>query len=302
MVQEDVTTVLPPERRVQIFDRMLAMYRLQFGHVAASEAHVVQMTHDNLDEARSREQLEALAAATGLSLSGKRLLEVGSGVGLTVAVARRIMGAEAYGIEPGKDEYDGTLSVSWDILDAAGIERTAIREGVGESIPFPDSSFDIVYSSNVLEHVDDPPRVVSEIVRVLKLGGVAQIVVPNYGSWWEGHYGILWPPHLPGWAGKLYVGLLGRDPAFIDTLQLVTRGKLERWLVPHRDRIEVLGWGVETWEARVRGLAFAEYSALGRLKAVLRIVHRLRLVSAVVAVGKLLHWETPLILTFRRQQ
>jgi SAM-dependent methyltransferase len=276
------------------------MYRRHFGRVAASDAHVVQMTHDNLDEARSREQLENLIATTGVPLAGKTLLEVGSGIGLTVAIARRVMGAEAFGIEPGDDEYEGTLKVSWEVLDAAGIDRAVIRQGVGEAIPFADQSFDVAYSSNVLEHVDDPPRVLAEIIRVLKIGGVAQIVVPNYGSWWEGHYGIIWLPHLPAWAGKQYVRMLGCDPAFIDTLRLVTRGKLERWLAPHRNNIEIIDWGVGTWEARVRGLGFSEYSALGRLKAILRVLHRLKVIPLVIALGRALHWETPLMLTFRR--
>jgi SAM-dependent methyltransferase len=280
----------------------LAMYRLHFGGIAASKAHIIQMARDSVDEARSREQLGSLIAATHSPLAGRRLLEIGSGIGLTVAVARRVMGADAFGIEPGDDEYEGTLKVSWDLLTAAGIDPAVIRKGVGEAIPFPDQSFDVVYSSNVLEHVDDPPRVLAETIRVLKEGGLAQIVVPNYGSWWEGHYGIIWPPHIPAWAGKLYVRMLGRDPAFVDTLQLVTRDRLERWLAPHRDRIDILDWGVQTWEERVRSLGFSEYSALGRLKAILRVLHWLKVVGLVIALGRALHWETPIILTFRRRR
>jgi SAM-dependent methyltransferase len=289
------------QTREAFFQRLFAMYEPYFGRIAASRAHLLQMTRDNLDEGRSLEQLKALSAAIGESLEGKRLLEVGSGIGLTVALARKVMQVEAYGIEPGDDEYEGSLRVSWDILKAAGLDSSFIQHGVGEAIPFPDASFDIVYSSNVLEHVNEPPKVVAEIVRVLKPGGYAQIVVPNYGSWWEGHYGIVWLPHLPATLGKAYVRLLGRDPQFIDTLQLVTRGKLERWLAPHLDRIEVRGWGVETWEERVRGLGFSEYSALGRLKDLLRVLHRLRVVPALLSLGKALHWETPLILTFRKK-
>jgi SAM-dependent methyltransferase len=258
------------------------------------------MAQDSLDESRSLEQLDNLVSVSHIPLAGKKLLEVGSGVGLTVAVARRVLGAEAFGIEPGDDEYEGTLRVSRDLLKAAGIDPAVIRQGVGEAIPFPDRSFDVVYSSNVLEHVDDPPRVLAEIIRVLKGGGVAQIVVPNYGSWWEGHYGVIWLPHLPASVGKLYVRMLGRDPAFIDTLQLVTRGKLERWLAPHRDRIEILDWGVQIWEQRVRGLGFTEYSTLARLKAILRVLHGVGIIPLLVTLGTVLHWETPLVLTIRK--
>ena len=295
-------TLLVGSAGEEFYERLRSLYRPLFGRIAASDAHIDQMARDNLDTSRSREQLERFSETIGVSLAGKRLLEVGSGVGVTVAVARRDMGIEAFGIEPGDEEFEGTLKVSWDLLRAAGVDPDVIRYGVGEAIPFEDQSFDLVYTTNVLEHVDDPARVVSEIVRVLKPGGYAQITVPNYGSWWEGHYGILWLPHMPAWAGKIYVFMLGRDPAFIDTLRLVTRGKLERWVAPHRGEVEVIDWGVRTWENRVRTLGFSEYSALGRLKGILRFLHRVKVIPAIIAVGKALHWETPLILTFRRVQ
>jgi SAM-dependent methyltransferase len=292
--------LLPPEVRAQFYNRLLAQYSGYFGRVAASRSHLEQMTRDNLDEQRSCEQIDAFEKAIGCSIAGMRLLEVGSGIGLTVATARKFYGAQAFGIEPGDEEYEGTLKVSWDILAAAGLDKASIQHGVGEAIPHPDCSFDLVFSSNVLEHVDNPPKVIAEIIRVLKPGGYAQIVVPNYGSWWEGHYGIIWLPHLPAMLGKLYVRAIGRDPQFIDTLQLVTRGKLERWVAPHKDRLDIMGWGVETWEARVRGLGFSEYSALGRLKGILRTLHRLGVIPMLITTGKLLHWETPLMLTFRK--
>jgi SAM-dependent methyltransferase len=259
------------------------------------------MALDSLDEMRSHAQLDHFEATIRRPLNGLRLLEVGSGVGLTVAAARR-RGIEAFGIEPGGDEYEGALQISSEVLREAGIDSEVIREANGEAIPFPPAHFDAVFSSNVLEHVDDPPRVLAEIVRVLKPGGFAQIVVPNYGSLWEGHYGFIWVPHMPPSLAKMYVRLRGRDPEFIDTLQFVTRGKLERWLAPHRDGVEVLGWGVDVWEQRVRSLEFSEYSALGRLKGILQVLHRAKIIPGLIAIGKILHWETPIILTFRKRE
>ncbi len=46
------------------------------------------------------------------------------------------------------------------------------RVGIGEDLPFADESFDIVYCSDVLEHVNDLEKVISEISRVLKPNGV----------------------------------------------------------------------------------------------------------------------------------
>jgi|SRR5882672_1487842 len=53
------------------------------------------------------------------------------------------------------------------------------KVGVGESIPYPNSSFDIVFADNVLEHLDKPAQVFSEIHRVLKPGGLFLAKTPN---------------------------------------------------------------------------------------------------------------------------
>lgn len=49
----------------------------------------------------------------------------------------------------------------------------------GRHIPFPDASFDVVYSSNVLEHVEDLETLNQEMVRILRAGGRAIHYVPT---------------------------------------------------------------------------------------------------------------------------
>lgn len=51
-----------------------------------------------------------------------------------------------------------------------------------EALPFPEKSFDLVYSAFVFEHLDDPEKVIKEAVRVLKPGGNLLIIAPNYGA------------------------------------------------------------------------------------------------------------------------
>ena len=52
--------------------------------------------------------------------------------------------------------------------------------GAAESLPFEDNSFDVVISTQMLEHVPDPPRVVREAHRVLRPDGV--LLLSTHGT------------------------------------------------------------------------------------------------------------------------
>lgn len=53
------------------------------------------------------------------------------------------------------------------------------RCGFGENIPYDDESFDLVFSSNVLEHLEKPEKVFKEVFRILKPGGTFMAKTPN---------------------------------------------------------------------------------------------------------------------------
>ncbi len=63
--------------------------------------------------------------------------------------------------------------------------------GVGEYLPFPDNTFDLILSHEVIEHVQDDRLVVSEIVRTMRPGGRLTLFCPNRGYPFETH-GIYW--------------------------------------------------------------------------------------------------------------
>src|SRR5262249_30988896 len=77
----------------------------------------------------------------------------------------------------------------------------------GSHIPFPDNHFDIVFSSNVLEHVRDVPTMLRETRRVLKNDGVAIHVLPS-SSW------RFWTliTHYPDLALRVFRKLGGQAP------------------------------------------------------------------------------------------
>lgn len=72
----------------------------------------------------------------------------------------------------GIDPHGGLLDNARD----AALEKgwpADIRQGVGEAIPFPDSSFDTVVCTFTLCSVQDPRQVLSEMRRILRPGGTA---------------------------------------------------------------------------------------------------------------------------------
>ncbi|MCP5143948.1 MAG: methyltransferase domain-containing protein [Gammaproteobacteria bacterium] len=61
----------------------------------------------------------------------------------------------------------------------------------GSHLPYPAASFDVIFSSNVLEHVKDLERLDREIRRVLRPGGICVHVMPSASwRWWTiiAHY------------------------------------------------------------------------------------------------------------------
>lgn len=46
-------------------------------------------------------------------------------------------------------------------------------------IPYPDESFDVVFADNVMEHLEDPSQVLTEVRRVLRSGGRLLFKTPN---------------------------------------------------------------------------------------------------------------------------
>jgi SAM-dependent methyltransferase len=67
----------------------------------------------------------------------------------------------------------GELSV--DSLSAGVVQGDAL------ALPFPNETFDRVICSEVLEHIPDDVAAMSELARVLRLGGTMAITVPRYG-------------------------------------------------------------------------------------------------------------------------
>ncbi len=102
----------------------------------------------------------------GIQPMGKKVLEVGCGGGIMSEEVAR-MGFATTGIDPSPN----SLKIAKKHADSIGLSID-YQKGTGENIPFPDQYFEAVVCCDVLEHVQDLPKVISEIARVLKPGGL----------------------------------------------------------------------------------------------------------------------------------
>lgn len=160
-----------------------------------------------------------------LVLEGKRVLDMGCGVGMyTAAFARHT--PHAFGVE-----------VEAERACAAHRRVPRIVQGLGEALPYADASFDVVFSHEVLEHVTDDRVCAAEMVRVARPGGYVVVFVPNrlyffetHGIYWRGsyHFGnkplINWlpnrlrrrlAPHVRAYTGPTLRGLFANQPVQI---------------------------------------------------------------------------------------
>lgn len=95
---------------------------------------------------------------------GKAVLDLGCAGGF-MAEALDDKGAQVTGIDPAEHAIAAAKA-------HANGRNINYETGVGEQLPYADETFDVVVCVDVLEHVQDLAKVIQEVNRVLKSGGV----------------------------------------------------------------------------------------------------------------------------------
>jgi ubiquinone/menaquinone biosynthesis C-methylase UbiE len=155
------------------------------------------------------------------------IVDLGCGTGEDLlAMAKRIPNRTARFI--GVDASEQKLSAA---SERAGHEDriSFLQHRVGERLPFDDATFNVVYSSNLLECLDHPESFVAEAARVLRPGGMAVIahwdwdsqlfdatdkarlrrLVQAFSDWQQP-----WMDHSDGWMGRRLNGIFGATRLF----------------------------------------------------------------------------------------
>ncbi len=129
------------------------------------------------DRLRYELEPEILGFADFESATGKRVLEIGVGMGADFLRWVRA-GAHATGV----DLTDRAVALTRERVEAEGLVAD-VRVADAERLPFPDGQFDIVYSWGVLHHTPDPGRALAEAARVLAPGGQLKLMLYHRHSW-----------------------------------------------------------------------------------------------------------------------
>lgn len=102
-----------------------------------------------------------------------QFLDVGCGAGYSLMRASQDLNCEVEGI----DADPGSHGVGRFIKNM--VDTIPIKQGFAENLPYENETFDVVYSSHVLEHVNDEAKSLAEMKRVLKKDGVLIIGMPT---------------------------------------------------------------------------------------------------------------------------
>jgi ubiquinone/menaquinone biosynthesis C-methylase UbiE len=109
----------------------------------------------------------------GAKLKGQRILTLGGGTANDLwhlARENEVVNADyaASGLQVGQQ---------------FGVKGVLANLNLSPTLPFPDSSFDLIVCKDILEHLLDPLAVLKEAVRVLRRDGAIVISVPNHFYW-----------------------------------------------------------------------------------------------------------------------
>ncbi|SCY89887.1 SAM-dependent methyltransferase [Desulfoluna spongiiphila] len=171
-----------------------------------------------------------------------KILDMASGCGTCVYYGL-LNGYDMHGVEPEKWKHQ------FNKLKAKEYEYPAewqkrFSTCVGEKLPYKNNFFDCVTSYQTLEHVQDPAKCISEMIRVTRPGGGIHIQCPDYRSTYEGHYLLPWLPLFPQLLAKHYLKLMHRPVDGLYSINYVTKPKIERWVneaaLGHHKKVKVI--------------------------------------------------------------
>lgn len=212
-------------------------------HYGAEPAPIMQKHLDFALSSRERgaRMLDRVQTETGISLRGKRVLDVGSAYGgFVIEAAAR--GAEAWGIEISPRLHQlGCVAARGEPGAIHQVEADFLSRRALELLP---GGFDLVVVNDVFEHVHDTAALLKQLRALMSAGAGFVFSIPNGDAVTaverEGHYGTPGITQLPP---NLWHRLVPRFTAYY-----------RPWSY-YSGLFRAFGFGrIEPWRARSRGL------------------------------------------------
>ena len=136
-----------------------------------------QAYFEDIEQFRYKIEPEIFSFAQFTRFHNKKVLEVGVGAGSDFLQWVRA-GAQTYGVDLSEEAIENVQHR----LALYGLKAADLTIGDAENLPYPDNSFDLVYSWGVIHHSPNTIKCLEEIVRVTKPGGSIKLMVYNRNS------------------------------------------------------------------------------------------------------------------------
>ena len=147
-------------------------------------------------------------------------LDVGCGAGYAMQQAREKLNCICKGIDPDP----GAHGVGRFLKEL--VPGETIIQGQAENLPFKDEQFDVVFSSHVLEHVENERVTLEEMKRVLKNDGVLIIGIPTASMAWINLFSqVFFTTHIKVYEFFRFLHQSGRTKRFTTIFRVISHSQ-----------------------------------------------------------------------------
>lgn len=167
-----------------------------------SENHPEAVFKRDAREMKAKTAMAVLKDYFETDLRSFSILDVGCSSGIMAHYFSRHFG-EVVGVD---------IDVSAVQYAKANFQKDKLEFNIGDAMNIrrPKNRFDIVICAHVYEHVPDAPRLMAEIHRVLKPGGICYFSAGNRLAVKEPHHNLLFLSVVPRYVAHLYMSLAGK--------------------------------------------------------------------------------------------
>jgi ubiquinone/menaquinone biosynthesis C-methylase UbiE len=181
-------------------------YQYQYNY---SDRHTILYNNDERQQ-KANKIISVLKDYVKGNLKDLKLIDVGSSTGIMTSLL-----SEYFSETVGIDIDEKAVKFAKD-----NFENDHLHFSVHDcmNIDFADNSFDVVNCSHIYEHVPDSKRLMSEIHRILKPGGICFFAAGNRIIFIETHYKLPLLSVMPKWMSHKYIKLFKKADFYYENL------------------------------------------------------------------------------------